>query len=157
MKPYFKFNKFGPIFLVGMLIFALFGYAKNVYTNPSQLEGYPIVFDVFTTLESTIVTVPVPSNSPALLLTDISKYSQYAYGVSQFGSGLGYEKRLDPMEDAYNPTSASDVARLLNFFTTQTLDAVVQTVDALHKEKPFDFGNALVDTANSSQYNELKG
>jgi hypothetical protein len=61
------------------------------------------------------------------------------------------------MEDAYNPTSAIDVAILLNFFTTQTLDAVVQTVDALHKEKTFDFGNALADTANSSQYNELKG
>lgn len=41
-------------------------------------------------------------------------------------------------------------------YTTHVLDAAVQTVNALHKQKPFDFGIFLGDMANSSQYNELR-
>ena len=43
-------------------------------------------------------------------------------------------------------------------YTTQVLDAAVQTINALHKQpgKSFDFGIALGDVANSSQYNELR-
>ena len=41
-------------------------------------------------------------------------------------------------------------------YTTQVLDAAIQTVNALHKAKPFDFGISLGDTCNSTQYNELR-
>lgn len=41
-------------------------------------------------------------------------------------------------------------------YTTHTLDAAVQTVNALHKEDPFDFGISLGDAINSGQYNELQ-
>ena len=41
-------------------------------------------------------------------------------------------------------------------FTTQVLDAAVQTINALHKQNPFDFGISLGDTCNSTQYNELR-
>jgi len=41
-------------------------------------------------------------------------------------------------------------------FTTQVLDAAVQTINALHKKDPFDFGISLGDTSNSTQYNELR-
>ena len=41
-------------------------------------------------------------------------------------------------------------------YTTQVLDAAVQTVNALHKEKPFDFGLSLGDVCNSTQYNEVR-
>lgn len=41
-------------------------------------------------------------------------------------------------------------------YTTQTLDAAVQTVNALHKQKPFHFGISLGDDINSGQYNELR-
>ncbi len=40
--------------------------------------------------------------------------------------------------------------------STQVLDAAVQTINALHKEKPFDFGISLGDAANDEQYNELR-
>lgn len=40
--------------------------------------------------------------------------------------------------------------------TTQVLDAAVQTMNALHKEEPFDFGISLGDAANGGQYNELR-
>jgi len=40
--------------------------------------------------------------------------------------------------------------------TTQVLDAAVQTINALHRQKPFDFGLAIGDACNGSQYNELR-
>ncbi len=40
--------------------------------------------------------------------------------------------------------------------TLQVLDAAVQTINALHQQKPFDFGMSLGDDANGSQYNELR-
>lgn len=41
-------------------------------------------------------------------------------------------------------------------YTTQVLDAAVQTINALQKQNPFDFGISLGDTCNSLQYNELR-
>jgi len=41
-------------------------------------------------------------------------------------------------------------------YTTQVLDAAVQTVNALHQENPIDFGISLGDATNSTQYNELR-
>jgi metallophosphoesterase (TIGR03768 family) len=41
-------------------------------------------------------------------------------------------------------------------YTTQVLDAAVQTINALHKKAPFDFGIALGDAADNTQYNELR-
>ncbi len=40
--------------------------------------------------------------------------------------------------------------------TTHVLDAAVQTINALHKEDPFDFGISLGDAANNEQYNEIR-
>jgi metallophosphoesterase (TIGR03768 family) len=41
-------------------------------------------------------------------------------------------------------------------YTTHVLDAAVQTINALHKRKAFDFGISLGDTCNNTQYNELR-
>jgi metallophosphoesterase (TIGR03768 family) len=41
-------------------------------------------------------------------------------------------------------------------YSTQVLDAAVQTVNALHRQNPIDFGLSLGDTCNSTQYNELR-
>jgi metallophosphoesterase (TIGR03768 family) len=153
--------------------------------------SYPIDSKVFTTLERTVIPVPVPSTSPTLLPYQVSNYSPYGYGVWQFGGGLGYQKRLDLMPPAYTNISSTNTARLLYIFamtdvhitdketpaqaiyagykggnpsayspvmlsTTQVLDAAVQTVNALHKQKPFDFGIFLGDAINTNQYNELR-
>jgi metallophosphoesterase (TIGR03768 family) len=40
--------------------------------------------------------------------------------------------------------------------TTQVLDAAVQTINALHKRSPFDFGISLGDDTNNTQHNELR-
>jgi metallophosphoesterase (TIGR03768 family) len=41
-------------------------------------------------------------------------------------------------------------------YTTQVLDAAVQTINALHRQNPFDFGISLGDDCNNAQYNELR-
>ena len=51
------------------------------------------------------------------------------------------------MSSAYSPVV---------LYTTQVLDAAVQTVNALNKEKAFDFGLLLGDGVNNAQYNELR-
>lgn len=41
-------------------------------------------------------------------------------------------------------------------YTTHVLDAIVQTINSIHKQDPFDFGISLGDTCNATQYNELR-
>ena len=41
-------------------------------------------------------------------------------------------------------------------YTTHVLDAAIQTVNALHKQNPIDFGIFLGDTCNNTQYNEVR-
>jgi len=41
-------------------------------------------------------------------------------------------------------------------YTTHVLDAAMQTMNALHKNNPFDFALSLGDTCNSTSYNELR-
>ena len=62
---------------------------------------------------------------------------------------VGWSAPFGPtlMSSAYSPVILS---------TTQVLDAAVQTINALHKKTPFDFGISLGDTINNTQYNELR-
>jgi len=41
-------------------------------------------------------------------------------------------------------------------YTTHVLDAAIQTINALHKQNPIDFGISLGDASNSTQHNELR-
>jgi metallophosphoesterase (TIGR03768 family) len=52
----------------------------------------------------------------------------------------------------YNTSAYSPVV----LATTHVLDAAVQTINALHKVSPFDFGISLGDACNNTQYNELR-
>lgn len=145
-----------------------------------------------TTVERTVIPVPVTATSVSILPYEISKFSQYGYGVWQYGPGLGYDKRLDIMPAAYSGGSVTHTAKLLSFFaitdahitdeespaqgiyfgvrtngiisayspamlySTQMLDAAIQTVNSLNQVKHFDFGISLGDVCNSAQYNELR-
>ena len=191
MKPSYEYKKLRLVVLIGMLIFSSSGCSKSVVGNQSQLEGYPIASDVFTTLQRTVVPGSIPSGSEMVHPYEVSKYKQNGYGNWNYGPGIDSVKRLDIMPANYRGASANNTSRLLNFFTitdihitdketpaqaiyfgykggissgyspvmlytTQVLDAAVQTINALHRQNPFDFGISLGDTCNNNQYNELR-
>ena len=58
-----------------------------------------------------------------------------------------YSGYLGGNSSAYSPVM---------LYTTHVLDAAVRTVNGLHRRTPFDFGIALGDAINGSQYNELR-
>jgi hypothetical protein len=78
---------------MGMLIFSSSGCSKCDIRNQSQLEGYPIATDVFTTRQKTVVPDPTPSAT--ILLDEVSKYNQYGYGTWKDGQGIDDGKRTD--------------------------------------------------------------
>jgi len=59
------------------------------------------------------------------------------------------------MFNAYE-TNCTPAITYTMLYTTHTLDAAIQTVNALHKQTPFDCGLFLGDADNNSQYNELR-
>ena len=64
---------------------------------------------------------------------------------------LIYIQRLHP----HLPVGASIYSGIM-LYTTHVLDAAIQTVNALHKQHPLDFGISLGDTCNTTQYNETR-
>lgn len=69
-------------------------------------------------------------------ITDKESPAQGIYGGYKGGNPSGYSGAM--------------------LYTTQVLDAAIQTINALHRKNPFDFGIALGDACNSAQYNELR-
>ena len=51
---------------------------------------------------------------------------------------------------------SSSIYSPVMLYSTQVLDAAIQTVNELHKKTPFDFGISLGDVCNTAQYNELR-
>ncbi len=178
---------------VGALAVSTFAIGKVSATFQSQLGGYPIASDVFTTLQKTVVPGPTPSVK--IQLYEISKYRQYGFGNWALGGPLKSVTRTDIMPALYDGSAVTKKVKLLKFFTitdvhitdkespnqaiylqrvhktlpvsaslysgimlytTHVLDAAVQTINALHKKDPFDFGISLGDICNSTQYNELR-
>ena len=64
---------------------------------------------------------------------------------------LIYIQRLHPTL----PVGASLYSGIM-LYTTHVLDAAVQTINALHKQNPMDFGISLGDACNTTQYNETR-
>jgi metallophosphoesterase (TIGR03768 family) len=189
MKPPYGHKMFYLVFLMVLLIFSSSGCSSG--GTQSQLEGYPIASDVFTTHQRTVVPDSIPAGSTKIFPYEVARYTQNGYGNWHYGPGIDTVKRLDLMPVTYSGASATNTAKLLNFFTmtdihisdkespsqaiyfgykgkissgyspimlytTQVLDAAVQTINALNKQNPIDFGISLGDTCNNTQYNELR-
>jgi metallophosphoesterase (TIGR03768 family) len=78
---------------------------------------------------------------------------QYPYpAVTSSGSLVVPPNPLLGAKPAGNSSCYSGIM----LYTTHVLDAAIQTINALHKEAPFDFGIALGDAADNTQYNELR-
>jgi len=63
---------------------------------------------------------------------------------------------LQPLNEYHFEAGVTSVYSPTMLYTTHVLDAAIQTVNALHKHNPIDFGISLGDTCNSTQYNELR-
>ncbi len=59
-------------------------------------------------------------------------------------------------QPAGSPTLNSSAYSPVVLATTHVLDAAMQTINAVHKKSPFDFGIGLGDAINNTQYNELR-
>ena len=206
MKLPYKYQKFGLVLLMGILIVSWS--ACSGAGTQSQGQSYPIDSNVQTTLQKTIVpgTIAPGSTIPS---SAVSQYDKYGYGKWTLAQGLPLDPRTDIMPAGYSDASVTNKAKLLNFFaftdihitdkespaqliylqqlyypvllpapydalghtpwswqtsvyspvmlyTTQVLDAAVQTINALHKQNPFDFGISLGDAVNSTQYDETR-
>jgi len=110
------------------------GYTGASVTNKAKLLNFFTISDIHITDEE----------SPSQLI-----YLQQLY----------YPNLLPPPLDAMGHVPWSwetSVYSPVMLYTTQVLDAAVQTINALHKQKPFDFGISLGDACNSTGYNELR-
>jgi len=63
-----------------------------------------------------------------------------------------YLQQLDAEFSGQNTSIYSPIM----VYTTQVLDAAIQTANALHRKNAFDFAISLGDTCNSTSYNELR-
>ena len=119
-------------------------------------DGGPLDSELRNDLISDAYISP-PDNKPLNLLrfftvtdihiTDKESPSQLIYMQQLNLHGRDGRPAEASATSAYSPTM---------LYTTHVLDAAVQTINALHKKTPIDFGISLGDTCNSTQYNELR-
>jgi metallophosphoesterase (TIGR03768 family) len=79
-------------------------------------------------------------------ITDKESPAQVPY------EGYQYPQPMTPQ----GPVGNSSAYSAIILSTTHVLDAAVQTINALHQKKPFDFGIGLGDACNNTQFNELR-
>ncbi len=104
------------------------GYSGASATNTSRLLNFFSMSDIHI----------ADKESPA--------QGNYYGWTAAFGSGGSGEGGTNT-SSAYSPVIC---------YTTQVLDAAVQTVNAIHNQRPFDFGIFLGDAVNNTQHNELR-
>ena len=62
----------------------------------------------------------------------------------------------NPSIPVYGPVGNTSAYSGIILYTTQVLDAAVQTINAVHQVSPFDFGISLGDACDNTQYNETQ-
>lgn len=127
-KGYGVWEDGGPLPPARRLDIMSSGYDLPADNNPSTLLRYFAVADIHT----------IDKESPSQLI-----YIQQAKNAD----GTVVNPKAATNTSIYSPTM---------LFSTHVLDAAIQTVNALHKQSPIDFGISLGDTSNSAQYNELR-
>ena len=130
-------------------------YTANQYGEWVQGPKYPYCgID----MNSGLITTPsVPDPNATALLSFFTMSDVHICDKESPAQAI-YNAYLFPYPLLPNNTPAGDVSNYSGviLYTTQVLDAAIQTINALHKKAPFDFGIALGDACDNSQYNELR-
>ena len=70
--------------------------------------------------------------------------------------GYQYPSPSVTVDGVQIPQGSSACYSGINLYTTHVLDAAVQTINALHQKAPLDFGIALGDASDNTQFNEVR-
>ena len=151
---------YASIYPCQISLYTQYGYGEWVQ-NPEGMPAGPKSPYCAIDMNSGLVTSPsVPDPSATSLLSfftmsDIHICDKESPAQS-FYNGYQYPKPFLPPANKNKP--AGDVSSYsgIILYTTHVLDAAVQTINALHKKAPFDFGIALGDACDNTQYNELR-
>ena len=98
------------VILTSVLLFG--GCRKNDDSNYNNL-----VSKVITTMDRTLVAIPVSPYPPLISIFDVAKFDQYGYGRYTYGPGVPCQKRLDLVPAGYTGESVKPEFTLLHFFT----------------------------------------
>jgi metallophosphoesterase (TIGR03768 family) len=134
-------------------------YADNGYGFSE--EGPPFLFLRPDMTGETVQAIPDPSTATLLSFFTISDIHITDKESPALCTYLGYTYPditiTDPESEYYgSPLGNSSAYSGIMLYTTHVLDAAVQTINAVHKQAPFDFGISLGDAANNTQHNELR-
>jgi metallophosphoesterase (TIGR03768 family) len=116
----------------------------GLVTSPSIPDPHALQLVSFFTMSDVHI---VDKESPAQCI-----YYGYQYPYPTLPPSPTPVDPPGPISNA--PVGNSSCYSGIILYTTHVLDAAVQTVNALHKMKPFNFGICLGDDADNTQYNE---
>lgn len=97
-------------------------------------------------------TIATKAPNAALLLSFFTITDVHITDKESPAQPLYYEWSQPAGSPACNSSAYSPVI----LASTHVLDAAIQTINAVHKTSPFDFGISLGDVCNNTQYNELR-
>ena len=117
---------------------------SGVYAFPNMATG-----------DTTATRTPDPSSTPLLRFFSISDV--HICDKESPARCIGYDYDFPNLTTPQGaPAGNSSAYSGIILSTTQVLDAAVQTINAQHKSTPFNFGIALGDACDNTQYNELR-
>ena len=116
----------------------------GVATSPSVPDPSAVTLLSFFTMSDVHIC---DKESPAQ-----SIYNAYQYPYPAIPSSGPLVVPPNPVLEAKPAGGISSYSGII-LYTTQVLDAGIQTINALHKQAPFDFGIAPGDACDNTQYN----
>lgn len=134
------------VMLLALLSFLAFAGCRKETSNNNDDHSDQIT-QAYTTLEKTILPIPVPLSSPKLMPYDIALFSQYGYGNWQIGPGLPFVKLS--LSSSYDDTGVTNETKLLHYFTMSD----VHLTDVQSPAQILIGG--LSDSGNSSAYSPV--
>lgn len=80
------------------------------------MPSFPISDDIVTTVERTIVPLPIPDDAETIFPYEVGKYAANGYGRWEYGPGVPIERRTDLLGPGAGAAPTADPVRLLRFF-----------------------------------------